>query len=76
MTVKKSLEMKNFIFKSKDVSSDLYKILTRINMIQAEQRHARGDLKQIMNNTVRLLDALQETSPQTDTENIPEEELT
>ncbi len=76
MTVKKSLEMKNFIFKSKDVSSDLYKILTRINMIQAEQRHAHGDLKQIMNNTVRLLDALQETSPQTDTENIPEEELT
>ncbi len=72
MREEKSLEMKNFIFKSKDESSDLLKILLRINQIQTEQRHARGDLKQIMNNTVRLLNTVQETNPQT--EDIPEQE--
>ncbi len=75
MRDKKSLEMKNFIFKSKDKSSDFTKIFILINQIQTEQRHARGDLKQIMNMCTRLIESIQETSPQTESiEQIPEEE--
>ncbi len=75
MREKKSLEMKNFIFKSKDVSSDFTKIFILINQIQTEQRHARGDLKQIINMCSRLIDSIQ-TIPEDTTEHIPEEELT
>jgi len=75
MWVQKSLDMKNFIFKSKDVTSDLYKINTRLNMMQTEMRHQRGDLKQIINMCSRLIDSMQ-TIPEDTAEHIPEEELT
>ncbi len=38
--------MKNFIFKS-SLDKDLLKILKTLDIIQAEQRHARYDLQQI-----------------------------
>jgi len=40
------MRMKNFIFKS-SIDKDLLKILSTLNIIQAEQRHARYDLQQI-----------------------------
>ncbi len=75
MWEQKSLDMKNFIFKSSNKSPDFTKIFILINQIQTEQRHARGDLKQIINMCSRLIDAIQ-TIPEDNTENIPEEELT
>ncbi len=41
------MRMKNFIFKSSN-NSDLLKIFTRLESIQAEQRHARYDLTIIL----------------------------
>ncbi len=78
MREKKSLEMKNFIFKSKDNTSDLLKILVNLEMIKSEQRHVRGDLQTIKKNLVTLIDSIQETSPQTDSDTrdeVPEQEL-
>ncbi len=67
--------MKNFIFKSKDsTSSDFTKIFIKLETIQKELRHQRVDLHQIILNTAKLLDSIQETSPQTESETIPEEE--
>ncbi len=43
--------MKNFIFKSSQ-DSDLLKIFSILDSIQAEQRHARYDLKMILENIV------------------------
>ncbi len=40
------MRMKNFIFKSSQ-DTDLLKILQKLDVIQAEQRHARYDLQQI-----------------------------
>ncbi len=40
--------MKNFIFKSKVETSDFTKIFKTLNVVQAEQRHARYDLQQIL----------------------------
>ncbi len=75
MWVQKSIEMKNLFLSPKSKSSDFTKIFILINQIQAEQRHARSDLKQIMLMCSRLIDSLQETSPQTESiEQIPEEE--
>ncbi len=51
--------MKNFIFKSKYKSSDLYKIEMKLNLIQTEQRHARGDLAMLL----KLLHGLLPTDP-------------
>ncbi len=62
--------MKNFIFKSKDKSSDLYKIHVALELILTEQRHQRSDLAHIirhMNNRSIM--------PPEETEHIPEEEL-
>ncbi len=73
MWEQKSLDMKNFIFKSSNKSPDFTKIFILINQIQTEQRHARGDLKQILNNLSTLLDSLQ-TIPEDKQEHIPEEE--
>ncbi len=71
----KSLDMKNLFLSPKIKSSDFTKIFILINQIQTEQRHARGDLKQIINMCSRLIDSLQETSPQTESEEqVPEEE--
>ncbi len=75
MREKKSLEMKNLFLSTKSESSHFTKIFILINQIQAEQRHARGDLAQIKHQLSAILDmSNDETSPQTDTENIPEEE--
>ncbi len=41
------MRMKNFIFKSSQ-DTDLLKIFTRLDNIQAEQRHARYDLQEIL----------------------------
>ncbi len=38
--------MKNFIFKSSQ-DSDLQKLFQKLDIIQAEQRHARYDLQQL-----------------------------
>ncbi len=77
MWVQKSLDMKNLFLSPKNSSSDFTKIFIKLESIQKELRHQRTDLSQIINNTARLLDAVQETSPQTEsTEQIPEEELT
>ncbi len=61
--------MKNFIFKSKDKSSDLYKIQVSLELILREQRHQRSDLAYI----TRQLNAI---SPHSEDklEDIPEEE--
>ncbi len=40
--------MKNFIFKSKDKSSDLYKIHVALELLLKEQRHQRADLAHII----------------------------
>jgi len=75
MWEQKSLDMKN-LFLSPKQASDFTKIFIKLDMIQAEQRHARGDLAQIKHQLSSILDLTvnEETSPQTDTENIPEEE--
>ncbi len=76
MWKQKSLDMKN-LFLSPSKSPDFTKIFIKLNMIQAEQRHARADLKMILNEIHTIIESIQETSPQTDSEeHIPEEELT
>ncbi len=75
MWVQKSLDMKNLFLSPKVKPSDFTKIFILIDQIQKEQRHARGDLKQIMHMISNILDLANETSPQTDSpEQIPEEE--
>ncbi len=72
MREKKSLEMKNFIFKSSDISG-LTKIL---ELVQAEQRHARYDLQQInkkIDTCVKGL-AILVSSPEPEDLELPEEE--
>ncbi len=61
--------MKNFIFKSKDKTSDLFKISLRLEHILTEQRHQRSDLAHI----IEKLDLIY--SVPKETEHIPEEEL-
>ncbi len=46
MEVQKSLDMKNFIFKS-NTKSDLYKISTQLDLLLREQRMQRSDLQTI-----------------------------
>ncbi len=77
MREKKSLEMKNFIFKSKDItSSDFTKIFIKLETIQKEQRHARVDLKTLINQLDRILEVQGEAHPgrSEDMEQVPEEE--
>ncbi len=73
MWVQKSLDMKNFIFKSSIKSTDFHKIFILINQIQTEQRHARGDLKMILNEIHTLIDSLRGPAEPI-TEDIPEQE--
>ncbi len=63
--------MKNFIFKSKDKSSDLYKIQISLELILREQRHQRSDLAHIIKqvNNISSVPMSQETL------DIPEEEI-
>ncbi len=63
--------MKNFIFKSKDKSSDLYKIQVSLELILREQRHQRSDLAHI----TRLITLVTPIPVSEDTEHIPEEEI-
>ncbi len=72
MWVQKNLDMKN-LFLSPKSSSDFTKIFIKLETIQAEQRHARQDLKQLLNQLDSILES-QETSPQTESDTIPEEE--
>ncbi len=60
--------MKNFIFKSPE-TSDLYKIL---GLIQAEQRHARYDLKVILEKTNKCVSALSLLVSAPEPEDFPE----
>ncbi len=46
MRERESMRMKNFIFKSSS-DTDFKKIVSVLEIIQAEQRHARYDLQQI-----------------------------
>ncbi len=62
--------MKNFIFKSKDKSSDLFKISTKLDIILTEQRHQRSDLAHI----IRHMSDITSVPASEETENIPEEE--
>ncbi len=62
--------MKNFIFKSKDKSSDLYKIHVALELILREQRHQRADLAHIL----RGINLVSSVPVSEDTEHIPEEE--
>ncbi len=61
--------MKNFIFKSKDKSSDLYKIHVALELILTEHRHLRSDIAHIIRH-MNTKDMVQRE----DTEHIPEEE--
>ncbi len=63
--------MKNFIFKSKDKSSDLYKIQISLELILREQRHQRSDLAHI----TRQISNITNVPIHEDLEHIPEEEL-
>ncbi len=63
--------MKNFIFKSKDKSSDLYKIQISLELILREQRHQRSDLAHI----IKQVNNITSVPISEDIENIPEEEL-
>ncbi len=62
--------MKNFIFKSKDKSSDLYKIQISLELILREQRHQRSDLSHI----IKQVDNITHAPGAEDIEHIPEEE--
>ncbi len=71
MRERKSIGMKNFIFKS-PVPSDLIKILL---LVQAEQRHARYDLQLInkkLDKCVSALSLLVSAPEPEDSEEIPE----
>ncbi len=74
MWVQKSLDMKNLFLSPKIKSSDFTKIFILIDQIQKEQRHARGDLKQIMHMISNILDMANEATPQNQSEDIPEQE--
>ncbi len=50
--------MKNFIFKSES-KSDLYKILTMLELLLAEQRHQRNDLFELKK-LVKIAKAMRE----------------
>ncbi len=65
--------MKNFIFKSKDKSSDLYKIQISLELILREQRHQRSDLAHIIKQINNIF-SVRGPVPE-ETEHIPEEEL-
>jgi len=75
MWVQKSLDMKN-LFLSPSKNSGLTKIFIKLDMVQAEQRHARSDLQQIKHQLDSIIDSINETSPQTESteQEIPEEE--
>ncbi len=62
--------MKNFIFKSKDKSSDFYKIHVRLELLLTEQRHQRSDLAHI----IKLLHSINDVPIPEEQEHIPEEE--
>jgi len=62
--------MKNFIFKSKVKTSDLYKISIKLDIILTEQRHQRSDLAHI----IRHMSDITSVPASEETENIPEEE--
>ncbi len=63
--------MKNFIFKSKDKSSDLYKIHVCLELLLKEQRHQRSDLAEI----IKRITLVTSVNLSEETEHIPEEEL-
>ncbi len=63
--------MKNFIFKSKDRSSDLYKIHVSLELILRKQRHQRSDLAHI----IKQVNNITNVPVSEDTEHIPEEEI-
>ncbi len=74
MRERESLRMKNFIFKSSN-ESGLTKIVSVLEIIQAEQRHARYDLQEIkkeLKTCVKALAALYSTPEPEDSEEIPE----
>ncbi len=62
--------MKNFIFKSKDKSSDFHKIYVLLELVLTEQRHQRSDLAHI----IRQINRIVSVPASEETENIPEEE--
>ncbi len=63
--------MKNFIFKSKDKSSDLYKIQISLELILREQRHQRSDLAHI----IKQINNISSVPVSAEMEHIPEEEI-
>jgi len=75
MWVQKSLDMKNLFLSPKNSSSDFTKIFIKLETVQKELRHQRVDLQQIIQSMALILDSINETPPQTDSETIPEQEL-
>ncbi len=71
----KSLDMKN-LFLSPKQASDFTKIFIKLDIIQSEQRHARGDLAQIKHQLGELLDRTGEAhlGAEDNQHDIPEEE--
>ncbi len=63
--------MKNFIFKSKDKSSDLYKIHVALELLLTEQRHQRSDLAHI----IKQINNITNVPVSEDMEHIPEADL-
>ncbi len=76
MWEQKSLDMKNLFLSPKNSSSDFTKIFIKLDVIQKEQRHARIDLKTLINQLDRILEVQGEVHPgrSEDIEQVPEEE--
>ncbi len=68
--------MKNLFLSPKNTSSDFTKIFIKLDVIQKEQRHARIDLKTLINQLDRILEVQGEAHPgrSEDIEQVPEEE--
>ncbi len=74
MREKKSLEMKNFIFKSQN-NFDLQKFSRKLEVIQQELRHQRDDNNDIKRRLTRVIGLLTDSATVEREEEYPEEEI-
>ncbi len=75
MRERKSIGMKNFIFKSSPIrDSDLQKFSLQLRLIQSELRHQRDDNSDIKRRLTRIISILTHTSPVLRQDELPVEE--
>ncbi len=72
---RKSLGMKNFIFKSQDKPFDLQKFSRKLEVMQQEMRHQRDDLTDIKRRLTRIITIMTDHTTVEREEEYPEEEL-